>query len=162
MRLRFSKRFLFWTLTLFALWLVLSESFELTHVLVGLAAAVGVAALHADSRGQRPHAVRWWSALAYFPWLFWQICASGLRLCYLILHPRMPIKPRLFRHRMGLDDDLAITLLGNSITLTPGTITVEAGRDELTIHAIEGGPAQEAAIRRLETKVSTVFRARGK
>ncbi len=162
MRFRLSKRFFFWTLTLFALWLVLSESLALIHVLVGLAAAACVAALNAGLHPKHERVLRWWSLLAYFPWLFWQISASGLRLCYLILHPRMPIKPRLFRHRTDLDDDLAVTLLGNSISLTPGTVTVEARRDELTIHAIDGGAARDAGIRRLEKKVSELFRARGK
>lgn len=162
MRFRFNKRLVVWTLALFALWLLLSESFQVAHVLVGLAAAASVAALNAGSRLERRRILRWWGPLAYSPWLFWRILASGLRLCSLILHPRMPIKPRLFRHPTGLDDDLAVTLLGNSITLTPGTITVESGRDELIVHAISGGPRQEAAIRQMEKKISTLFSSRGK
>ena len=162
MGFRFTKRLAVWTLALFALWLLLSESFRVAHVLVGLAAAAGVAALNAGSRPGRRRILRWWGPLAYFPWLFWRICASGLRVSSLILHPRMPIKPKLFRHGTDLKDDLAITMLGNSITLTPGTITVESRSDELIVHAISGGPAQEAAIRQMEKKVSTLFRSRGK
>ena len=162
MGFRFTKRLAVWTLALFALWLLLSESFRVAHVLIGLAAAVSVAALNARLRPERRRILQWWGPLIYFPWLFWRICASGLRVCSLILHPRMPIKPRLFRHATDLDDDLAVTLLGNSITLTPGTITVESRRDELVVHAISGGPAQEAAIRQMEKKISTLFRSRGK
>ena len=161
MRMRFSKRQAFWSLVLFALWLLLSESFHPAHMLVGLAAAAGVAALHSASRPSRPYSVRWLRALAYFPWLFREILAGGIRLCYLILHPRMPIRPKLFRCPTSLENDLAITLLGNSITLTPGTVTVEASPDELVVHAIDGDSTGEAEIRRLETRVAAVFSSRG-
>lgn len=161
MRIRFSKRLVFWAITLFALWLLLSESFNPAHVLIGLVAATCVAVLHEGSRSRRSYSVHWWSALAYFPWLFKEILASGVRLSFLILHPRMPIRPRLFRYRTSLGNDLATTLLGNSITLTPGTVTVEARHDELVIHTIDGDGTRVPAIQRLEKKVSKVFETGG-
>jgi multicomponent Na+:H+ antiporter subunit E len=161
MRIRFSKRLVFWAMTLFALWLLLSESFNPAHLLIGLVAATCVAALHEASHSRRPYSVHWWSALAYFPWLFGEIFASGVRLSYLILHPRMPIRPRIFRYQTSLGNDLATTLLGNSITLTPGTVTVEARTDELVIHTIDGEETRAPAIRRLEKRVSKVFQTGG-
>ena len=161
MRLRFSKRLVFWAMTLFALWLLLSESFNPAHLLIGLVAATCVAALHVGSHSRHSYSVHWWSALTYFPWLFGEIFASGVRLSYLILHPRMPIRPKIFRYRTSLGNDLATTLLGNSITLTPGTVTVEARTDELVIHTIDGEGKRAAAIRPLEDRVSKVFRGGG-
>lgn len=161
MRLRFSKRLVFWAMTLFALWLLLSESFNPAHLLIGLVAATCVAALHVSSHSRRSYSVHWWNALTYFPWLFSEIFASGVRLSYLILHPRMPIRPRIFRYRTSLGNDLATTLLGNSITLTPGTVTVEASGDELVIHTIDGEAKRAPAIRPLEERVSKVFQGGG-
>ena len=142
---------------LLALWLLLSQSRNPAHVAVGLVAATGIALLHVNWGPRRSYSVRWWNALAYFPLLFVKILTSGIRLCYLILHPRLPIRPMLFRYPTKLGNDLATTLLGNSITLTPGTVTVEADPDELVIHAIDGGGLPEVGVRDLEKRVSNVF-----
>ena len=62
---------------------------------------------------------------------------SGRHVAYLILHPRLPIEPALIRYTTGLEDPVAIVILGNSITLTPGTITADVQGNELTIHAMD-------------------------
>lgn len=161
MRIRFSRRFAFWTLVLFSVWLLLSESVNPLHIWVGLAASFCVAALNAGGDAAYSASVRWWQMLLYLPWLFGRILASGIHLAYLILHPRLPIGPKLFRYRTELDTEEAVMLLGNSITLTPGTITVEASSEELLVHAIDEDSAKDVASRRLETKVAAVFRSGG-
>ena len=158
---RFSARTAAWTLILFLLWLLLSESLNPLHIAVGAVAALTVSLLSGYSRSQRTYSVRWIRALAYFPWLFGHILMSGLRLAYLILHPKLPIKPKLFRYQSTLANDLAIMLLGNSITLTPGTVTVEASSDELTVHAIDSDSAGDLDLQRLERAVAGVFRSKG-
>ena len=158
---RFSARTAAWTLILFLLWLLLSESLNPLHIAVGAVAALTVSLLSGYSRSTRTYSVRWIRALAYFPWLFGHILMSGLRLAYLILHPKLPIKPKLFRYQSTLTNDLAIMLLGNSITLTPGTVTVEASSDELTVHAIDSDSAGDLDLQRLERAVAGVFRSKG-
>ncbi len=155
------QRFLFWTLLLFALWVLLSESYEPAHLAVGLAAAIGVAALNSRPAPTCPVSMHWVRVLAYFPWLFGRILASGMHLAYLILHPRLPIDPVLFRYRTQLPNDHALMLLGNSITLTPGTITVEAEAGELVVHALDGKSTEDLTSSRLERKVRAVFRTGG-
>ncbi len=155
--MRFSRRHAFWTAVLFVIWLLLSESFNPLHMAVGLLASLAVSSVNAYQFGPRAHAVRWWKALWYFPWLFGRILLSGLHVSYLILHPRLPIKPQLFRHRTDLGHDSAMMLIGNSITLTPGTLTVEAANDELIVHAIDSESARDVKTGRLEAKVGQVF-----
>ena len=157
MRNRYTKRLAFWTLVLFVLWLLLSESFRPAHMAVGLASAFIVALLSRDASVSRIYTVRWMHALLYFPWLFSRIFLSGLHLSYLILHPRLPIKPQLFRHRVGLGSEEAVMLMGNSITLTPGTVTVEASAEELLVHAMDDESTLDVATGRLERKVTAVF-----
>ncbi|MDE0103604.1 MAG: Na+/H+ antiporter subunit E [Bryobacterales bacterium] len=161
MRNQLTRRALFWAAVLFALWLLVSESAEPVHLLVGLLAALGVAVINFGARPASGRPVRWAHALLYFPWLCGQIIVSGLRVAYLILHPRLPIRPVLIRHKTGLDDDRAILLLGNSITLTPGTVTVEASREGLIVHAIDGEKGAVASAKKLEHRVAGVFRAQG-
>lgn len=161
MRTLHGKRLAFWTLVLFVLWLLLSESFNAFHMAVGLAVAVLVAALRLDARADRRHRVRWLSAVAYIPWLFSRMFVSGLHVSYLILHPKLPIQPVLFRHRADLGSEEAVLLMGNSITLTPGTVTVEAGLDELVVHALDEKSTEDVTSQRLETRVATVFPSGG-
>ena len=157
MRKRHSKRLAFWTVLLFVLWLLLSESFRPAHMAVGLASALIVALLSTDPSVPRAYTVRWPQALVYFPWLFGRILASGLHLSYLILHPRLPIKPQIFRHRVQLGNNEAVMLMGNSITLTPGTVTVEASTEELVVHAMDDESTLDVTTGRLERRVAAVF-----
>ena len=157
----YTKRLAYWTVVLFVIWLLLSESFNALHMAVGFGAALLVALLRTDLRDERVYLIRWWRALLYAPWLFSRMLVSGLHVSYLILHPRLPIKPVLFRHRADLGSDEAVLLMGNSITLTPGTVTVEADTEELIVHALDEDSTRDVTSKRLEQKVGQVFPAGG-
>ncbi|MGH7256290.1 MAG: Na+/H+ antiporter subunit E, partial [Nitrospirales bacterium] len=96
--------------------------------------------------------------LAYVPWLFSRIVRSSLHLTYLILHPRMPIEPMLVPYRPQLRDKTAVTVLGNSITLTPGTVTAEVSRQGLLVHAMDQDSMSDLVSGRLERRIARVFR----
>lgn len=146
-------------LTLFTLWVALSASFHPAHLLAGAVFSAGIAWLNpiglAGARG-----VSIPSVLAYAPWLFVRILRSGFHVSRLILHPSLPIAPRLIRHRTDLRSEGAIVTIGNSITLTPGTITVEAQPGELLVHAIDEPSSRDLVDGVLEERVSRVFPAR--
>lgn len=157
---RFTRRRALYALVLFALWMLLSESVNPLHVATGLVAALVIVALNARPPGSSRYRVRAWKAALYLPWLFSRILLSGLHLSYLILHPRMPIQPKLFRHPTALGHESGIVLLSNSITLTPGTITVEAGDDGVVVHAMDGASAEDVLSDRLERRIAAVFEPR--
>ena len=148
------------TVALFVLWLLLSESYNLLHMAIGLAAAFGVALLNTDRLTPVAYRIHWLRLLAYLPWLLWRIFLSGIHLSVLILHPRLPIDPKIIHHRTELANENAIVLLGNSITLTPGTITAEANADELLVHAMDDHAAQDVTTFRLDRKIATLFKRR--
>lgn len=78
--------------------------------------------------------------IKYTPWLMWEIVKANFHLLYLAFHPRMKelIDPHIFTFKTNLKSDIAITTLANSITLTPGTITVTADSDGVfRVHAID-------------------------
>ncbi len=158
---RYPKRLAYWTVVLFIIWLLLSESFNVFHMAVGLAAAFLVALLRSDLRAERSYVIRWWNALLFIPWLFGRMFVSAVHISYLILHPRLPIKPVLFRHRASLGSEEAVLLIGNSITLTPGTVTVEADTDELIVHALDEKSTEDVSSQRLERMVLRVFPVEG-
>ena len=148
------------TVGLFVLWLLLSESYNLPHMAMGLLAAFGVALLNTNRLAPSEHRMNWLRMFAYAPWLFGRIFLSGLHLSRLILHPSLPIAPRMIRHRAQLANEHAVVVLGNSITLTPGTITVEASADEFVVHAMDDDSAQDVTTLRLERKIAGLFERR--
>jgi multicomponent Na+:H+ antiporter subunit E len=144
------------TLGLFLIWLLLTGSFAWPHVTLGLVAALGVAWLNTDRSASRdsihPLRLAW-----YFAWLIGRILKSGLHLSFLILHPALPIDPRMIRHRTNLREDSGIVLLGNSITLTPGTLTVEVDDQNLLVHAIDDKSAEDLAALHFDRKIVRLF-----
>ncbi len=159
---RYSRRLVYWTFVLFVLWLLLSESLNVIHMAVGLLSAFLVAVFRTDVQADRSHLTRWGRVMLYGPWLFFRMLASAVHVSYLILHPRLPIRPVLFRHRTRLGNEPAVLLMGNSITLTPGTVTVEADSEELIVHALDEQSTRDVTSRRLEKMVAAVFPPEGR
>jgi multicomponent Na+:H+ antiporter subunit E len=138
---------------LFAVWLLLSQTLHPFYLGLGAVSALVIARLHpVGPVGPR---LRWAGLPLYLPWLLWQVIRSGIHLSYLILHPRMPIAPKLIRFKTRLHDPAALAIFGNSITLTPGTITVEVKAGELVVHAMDDSSA--AGLADMEQKIATVF-----
>ena len=148
------------TCAFFLIWLLLSGSFAGPQVVLGVVVAFGVAWLNTEHSSTRS-SVRGWRLLWYFSWLVGRILRSGCHLSLLILHPALPIDPKMIHHRTELQDDGSIVLLGNSITLTPGTITVEVDAQELVVHAMDDSSAADVTSRRIEQRIESVFIARG-
>ena len=81
-------------------------------------------------------------ALSYWPWLVKEIIVSNLDVARRILAPGMPISPTVVRIKASAHGDLGNVIYGNSITLTPGTVTIDIDGDELVVHALtEAGAA---------------------
>jgi len=83
--------------------------------------------------------------LAYLPWLGWQIVKSNIDVARRILQPNMPIRPHVLKVRAGQRSDLGRVIHANSITLTPGTVTLGMNGDEFTIHALTDAAAEGLA-----------------
>ncbi|SDT95751.1 Na+/H+ antiporter subunit E [Desulfobacula phenolica] len=81
----------------------------------------------------------------YIPWVIWEIIKANFHLLYLAFHPRLKdlIDPKIITFKTNLKSDIAIATLANSITLTPGTITVSANSDGVfKVHAIDKKSAE--------------------
>jgi len=86
---------------------------------------------------KHPHRY-WYFVIHYIPRFLWECLKANIDVAYRVLHPNMPIKPGIVKVKTGLKTDTALTFLANSITLTPGTMTVDIDRDNgiLYIHWI--------------------------
>ena len=148
------------TFGFFLIWLLLSESFDLLHVGLGLLAAFGVVWFNTDRSVSR-FAILRLRIVWYFLWLVGRILQSGFHLSVLILHPALPIDPKLIRYRTKLREEAGIVLLGNSITLTPGTITAELSSQDLVVHAIDDKSVHDVTSLRLEQQIAGLFGEKG-
>lgn len=141
-----SPPMILFTLILFAFWIILSGKFDLFHLALGFLSSLGVSLVTRKLVILRPPVVgilpptlhRW---PLYLPWLMWQILLSAVQVARVVLHPKMPINPRLIRFKCGLPNPLAHVTLANSITLTPGTVTLDVAEEEYTVHALTAGAA---------------------
>jgi multicomponent Na+:H+ antiporter subunit E len=147
------------TFLLFAFWLLLSASFDVAHVAAG-AFFAGVVMWLNPARAVGDRKVSWLAALAYLPWLTGRILKSGFHVSRLILSPALPISPTFIRHQTKFKSDEELVVLGNSITLTPGTITVEIAPGELVVHAIDEASSEELLSGVFDNRVGRMFSTR--
>ena len=135
-------RYIFTFLIMFGFWILLSGKFDLFHLTLGVISSGLVSLLSADvfmyapdSRDKLTTAGRF---LLYIPWLLYQIVLSTLHVAFLALHPKIKdqIDPTIVTFKTILKTDIAKVALANSITLTPGTITVRIEGDVFHVHAI--------------------------
>ena len=83
------------------------------------------------------------SALTYWPWLIWQIVLANIDVTRRVLSPGRAISPTLVRLKASQKSDVALVTYANSITLTPGTISVDVEPGEILVHALSRDGAED-------------------
>jgi multicomponent Na+:H+ antiporter subunit E len=95
--------------------------------------------------------------LMYVPYLLWQITKANVEIAYVVLHPDLPIDPEMVEFDAAVWSPLPVTTLANSITLTPGTLTVDVSKRHFTVHTLTGGARDDLFGGSLERAVRFVF-----
>ena len=72
----------------------------------------------------------------YLPWLLWEIVKSNIDVAKIILNPKLPMRPHIIRVASSQKSDVGMATFANSITLTPGTITLAIREGEIIVHAL--------------------------
>jgi multicomponent Na+:H+ antiporter subunit E len=150
---------------LMAIWLILSGHFDFLHIFYGVVSVAFVVWLNYRlhglplSPGELPGCsfINIPRLLVYLVWLQWQIIQSALYVAYVVLHPRVPISPALVRFKSKQPNVLARVILANSITLTPGTITVQVNEDEFIVHALTKDTAGDLVSGEMEARVARLY-----
>ena len=127
---------------LFLFWLLLNGKVTSEIVLLGLAIVAAMGLLEYWLFGYTPkmelRLIRKAPIFcAYAPVLFWEIIKAALVVARDILLRRYVVTPTLVTFQSGLKTDFGRFLLANSITLTPGTITVQVEGDTFTVHCLD-------------------------
>jgi multicomponent Na+:H+ antiporter subunit E len=124
---------------LFVFWLALSGHYTAMLITIGAACAILCALVAArigitEPEGHPVQLLR--GAVTYWPWLVREIAKSAWSVTKIILHPRLPISPTMTVVTVSQRTTPGIATYANSITLTPGTITVGVSGNKLTVHAL--------------------------
>ena len=114
-------------------WPIVDGRVDWQVVIAGVIAAAIVSLLFHEILPKEHHVfispVRIFWFLLYIPVFFYYVMIANLDVVYRALHPKMPIKPGIVKIKTKLKTESGITALANSITLTPGTLTVDLTDD---------------------------------
>ncbi|MDW7728455.1 MAG: Na+/H+ antiporter subunit E [Bacillota bacterium] len=129
------------TLILLVFWIAVSGSLSWPQLVVGLATAIFVTYFNRNlliTAEERPP-MRLRTVIWLFGYLFqllWAIVIANFHVAWIVMHPKMPIEPNLVSLEVDIDRVSSRVLLANSITLTPGTLTVLADEKKFLVHAL--------------------------
>jgi multicomponent Na+:H+ antiporter subunit E len=125
---------------LFIIWLLFTFNLTLANIITGVIASLlttilfGKYFVNPGWKIIHPHRYFW--LLIYLVIFTWECIKANFDVAYRVLHPKMPIKPGIVKVKLNLKTDIARAILANSITMTPGTISVDLVGDILYVHWI--------------------------
>ncbi|MEJ2543204.1 MAG: Na+/H+ antiporter subunit E [Calditrichaceae bacterium] len=127
----------------FLAWLALTGVTRMQEVIAGLIISLIVSLLAGHlvvtTKKKNPLVTRLLYGILYIFKFIWEMLKANMHVAYIVLHPMLPIKPGIVKIKTKLKKDTSLTMLSNSITLTPGTLTVDVDPKEqsLYIHWID-------------------------
>jgi len=126
----------------FLIWSALNWPVDWQNIIVGIIVAGLVTYITGDLFIRAPHLfkrpARYLWFLYYIPLFLWECIKANIDVAYRVVHPDIPINPGIVKIKTSLKSDTALTFLANTITLTPGTMSVDIDKDNgyLYIHWI--------------------------
>ena len=142
---------------LYLFWLLLSGFFTVFLMSAGVGSALAVVwfARRLDLVDGEGHPIHLGpKALLYWPWLLKEIVKSAWDVSEIIVQPKLPISPTLVRFKPGQRTDVGLVIHANSITLTPGTITIEASAEEFLVHGLTRAGAEGTVDSEMDRRVT--------
>lgn len=124
----------------FAVWLLLTWTMNWQNLIVGGLVSITVGLIFGNLTVSAPSKIfqlqRWFWFIVYIPVFLWEMAKANLDVAYRVIHPKMPINPGIVKVKTKIQSEMGRTFLANSITLTPGTLTVDIKDELLYIHWI--------------------------
>ena len=144
-------------ITLFIFWLLLSGIYQPLIISFGIASSLLVAWIAhrmdvIDHEGFPIHLGA--KAITYWPWLIWEIIKANIDVAAIIIKPKLPITPTMFNSHASQKTEVGQVTYANSITLTPGTISVGVTDGMVEVHALTSQSADDVITGRMDKRVS--------
>jgi len=140
-------------------WLLLSGHYETLILAFGAVSCAIVTLLvyRMDVVDRESHPVHLgWRLPVYQCWLLWEIVKANIDVARRIIDPRLPISPTVVTLDASQPTELGHVIYANSITLTPGTVTLEVHRDRLEVHALSREAAEALAKGEMDRRVTWI------
>jgi len=134
------SRWLYTAIIMFILWVIFTGKLDSEELIAGVVISLVLALFtyrYFTEKGLlnlTPKKI--FCGIIYFPYLIWEMIKANLDVAYRVIHPKLPIKPGIVKIKTNMKSDLGKLLVANSITLTPGTFTLDIKDDTLYIHWI--------------------------
>jgi multicomponent Na+:H+ antiporter subunit E len=154
------KKLLITYIIMFTFWILLSWTFDILHITAGLIGSFLVAYVSHDlliKEGIHLTIKRITLIIRYLMYLVYSIVVANLDVAYRVLHPKMPIDPKIIRFKSKLRTDVGKTSLANSITLTPGTITIDVKDENFYVHALSSKAAEDFLKGSMRERLHEIF-----
>lgn len=141
-------------ISLWILWILFTGSISGQELLVGGVCAAFVAGISYELFSRNPvdmiNPKKWAYLIAYLPVYVWAEIKAHLNVAYRILHPGLPLEPAIVKLPSTLKSDVGLTSLANSITMTPGTLSVDINEDksQLFVHWIGAESLEEKDVQK--------------
>ena len=159
-----SVRIIILIVLLSVFWVFLSGKYDIFYLLLGGVSITlvvllnrRVISLNFYSQERSNASFRIHRLFVYIPWLIWEMLLSSLQVAVIILSPKMPINPSIIRFKVKLPNMTSKVILGNSISLTPGTLTIDIEGDEFLVHALNDEAFSLISSGKLPDSVSNLF-----
>ena len=94
--------------------------------------------------------------LFFLPYFFFEMIKANIKIALIVLNPKLPIRPEMKRGKSKLQNPYGRVLLANSITLTPGTLTVEGSEKEFVIHCVNESRSADEIIKAFEKRIERI------
>jgi multicomponent Na+:H+ antiporter subunit E len=148
---------------LLGFWLLLSGRLDPLFVVMGVVSAIAITIASTPllertigSAGTHPR-VNLLKLLPYVLWLLGRILASAVQIAWIVVNPRVPPEPGIVRLRTDLASPAARAMLSNSLTLVPGTMTLEMDEHELTVHSFTPDAVDDLATGAMQSRIAAIF-----
>ncbi len=134
-------RQIFLFLVAFMIWAMFTWVPDRQELIVGAIVSAGIGLIFGNIFSIHPgkvlHPRRWIAFIKYAPLFLYYVILANLDVAYRVIHPRLPINPGIVKIKTSLKSEVAQAMLANSITLTPGTLSVDIKDSDMYIHWID-------------------------
>jgi len=156
------------TMFLTVVWIIFTWSLHSQILITGILISALIAVFTSDylikDPGKISNPKRWLFAITYVPLFIRELIKANFDVAWRVIHPDMPTNPGIIKIKTNLKSDVALTALANSITLTPGTLTLDIDKKqgELMIHwmtmtTTDRDEAKDLIKREFEEKLKEIF-----
>ena len=140
-------QFIFLAIALFGFWLLMSGFFTIKHLIIGAATSIAVAwitrpllLLPSAKNPEKAYLafnLPYFKFISYYSWLIKEIVVTNIYMIKLVLSPKLLLEPMFVTFKKKMDNPVAHAVLGLSIVVTPGTVTIDIDDDVYLVHAID-------------------------